>query len=202
MKLISSTFGFLIYRRCCDKFCIWQTTASTPNFERFRQSILPLSLHQSSNQSLHHTAWFYEDIDVPNVCSITMQMFLHLSQRRFTYIQEPPARLPQGVLQMVKCDCRNCPSEICKKVLEPEKEIYWRMKQHHCYKQETPDHIHTHTHTHTHTKGRRRKLVSACFWATEHRNGSRKKVCIKRKKNEIKIRDKLADASAHQTSKK
>jgi hypothetical protein len=48
---------------------------------------------------------------------------------------------------MVKCDCRNCPSEICKKVLEPEKEIYWRMKQHHCYKQETPDHIHTHTHT-------------------------------------------------------
>jgi hypothetical protein len=54
-----------------------------------------------------------------------------------TYIQESPARVPQGVVQMVKCDCRNCPSEICNKVLEPEKEIYWRMKQHHCYKQET-----------------------------------------------------------------
>jgi hypothetical protein len=54
-----------------------------------------------------------------------------------TYIQEPPARLPQEVLRMVKCDCRNCPAEICNKILEPEKEIYWRMKQHHCYKQET-----------------------------------------------------------------
>jgi hypothetical protein len=40
-----------------------------------------------------------------------------------TYIQEPPARLPQGILQMVKCGCRNCQSEICNKVLEPEKEI-------------------------------------------------------------------------------
>jgi hypothetical protein len=79
-----------------------------------------------------------------------------------TYIQEPPARLPQGILQMVECDCRNCPSEICNKVLEPGKEIYWIMKQHHCYKKETPDH--THTHTHTHTKRQEKKAcVSACF---------------------------------------
>jgi hypothetical protein len=85
-------------------------------------------------------------MDVPNVCSITMQDVSSSKSAASTYIQEPPARLPQGILQMVKCDCRNCPSEICNKVLEPEKEIYWRMKQHHCYKKETPDHTHTHTH--------------------------------------------------------
>jgi hypothetical protein len=97
-----------------------------------------------------------------------------------TYIQEPPARLPQGILQMVKCDCRNCPSEICNKVLEPGKEIYWRMKQHHCYKKETPDHTHTHTHT---QKGRRRKLVCPlAFDPQKHRNGSRKNFASRGKK--------------------
>jgi hypothetical protein len=44
--------------------------------------------------------------------------------------------------------------------------------------------------------------VSACFWSTEAQKWIKEKLCIKRKKNEIKMREKLADASAHQTSKK
>jgi hypothetical protein len=111
-----------------------------------------------------------------------------------TYIQGPPARLPQGVLQMVKCDCRNCPSKICNKVLEPEKKIYWGMKQHHCYKKETPDHTHK-------KAGEESLCVPLAFEPQEHRKGSRKNFASRGKKRNKNERQELADASAHQTSK-